>query len=195
MILLIISLLLIETQAKNLCSQNHTNWIQHKPHQSNFVKDWIKSLSLSRNKPQTKGIEILWQKYKKNQENIVEIITKIDDKTGKYMGKGWKIAYHYQHQEPYHAGYLYGTIDENNKISGSDVTFVYPDFETILFGEFDNGAMITALEGKITAYKCVHGVLDLKIKIKTDSQIHNFDPPTTIRISSNVSTDWKTFEG
>ena len=105
------------------------------------------------------------------------------------MGKGWKVAYHYLQEEPYHAGFFYGTINENNEIYGNNVTFVYPDFETVLTGQFDNGTMFEAFESKITAYKCTDGILDLKIKMKTESPIHYFDPPTTIRISSNVSTE------
>ena len=153
--LLIITSLLIETQGENICSQNHAKWIQHKTNQSNFAKDWVKSLASIENQPHEKRIKILWRKYKGNQENIMELITKIDEETGLHLGKGWKVAYHYKQEEPYHAGFFYGKIDENNEISGSDVTFVYPDFETVLTGQFDNGTMLKALEGKITGYKCI----------------------------------------
>ena len=185
--LLITTSLLIETQGENICSQNHAKWNQHKTHQSNFVKDWIKSLAFDRNQHHAKGTKILWKKYQGNQENILELITKMDEETGLHLGKGWKVAYHYRQEEPYHAGFFYGKINENNEISGRNVTFVYPDFETVLTGQFENGTMIEAFEGKITAYKCTDGVLDLKIKIMTESPIHYFDPATTIRITSNVS--------
>ena len=186
--LLIITSLLIETQAENICSQNHAKWIQHKTNQSNFVKDWVKSLAFVRNQHHAKGIKVLWKKYQGNQENILEFITKMDEETGLHLGKGWKVAYHYRHEEPYHAGFFHGKIDESNEISGRNVTFVYPDFKTVLFGQFDNRTMLEAFEGKISAYKCTDGILDLKIKIKIESPIHYFDPPTKIRITSNVST-------
>ena len=137
--------------------------------------------------PHSKDIKLFWHKYNESNESVVELITKIDAKTGKHTGQGWKVAYYYRQEEPNHVGFFNGNIDENNEISGSNVTFVYPVFETVLYGQFDNGTMIKAFKGKITAYKCVDGVLDLKIKIKADSPIHFFDPPTTTRLSSNVN--------
>ena len=105
--------------------------------------------------------------------------------SGKHVGNGWKIAYHYEDEEPYHSGYFYGPINDQEVISGTDVTFVYPDFNTVLIGEFDNGTMIEAIEGNIVAYRCTDEILHIKTKAKTDSPVYKFDPPTTLKISSN----------
>ena len=65
------------------------------------------------------------------------------------------------------------------------MTFVYPDFNTVLIGEFNNGTMIEAVEGKIVAYKCKDEVLQIKTKVKIESSVYKHDPPTTLKISSN----------
>ena len=87
---------------------------------------------------------------------------------------------------------MYGTIDEKNLIYGSDIIFVYPDFKTVLVGEFvdsldEETEMISAKEGRISAYKCQNGILDIKVKLKYNSPNFKYDPPTFARISNDVS--------
>ena len=70
---------------------------------------------------------------------------------------------------------------------------MYPDFQTVLVGEFvdsldDETEMISTKEGRISAYKCQNGILDIKVKLKYDSPNFKYDPPTVARISNDVST-------
>ena len=109
------------------------------------------------------------------------------DITGKSIGKGWKVAYHYDEEQEYHGGYFYGYVNDQNQVSGDNVIFVYPDFDTALIGQFINQTMIKAQEAKIIAYKCQNGLIDIKTKIKTKSPIFKYDPATDIKISENVS--------
>ena len=111
---------------------------------------------------------------------------------------GWKTAFHYDddEEELFHSGYFYGKIDNKNLLEGNNIAFVYPDFETALVGKFvdednnDEIKMISAKEAKIVAFKCQNGMVDLKIKSKSDSPIFKYDPPSLARISKNVSSSW-----
>ena len=107
---------------------------------------------------------------------------------------GWKTAFHYDDEEElFHSGYFYGKINDKNLLEGNNIAFVYPDFETALVGKFvdevdnDEIKMISAKEAKIVAFKCQNGLVDLKIKSKSDSPIFKYDPPSLARISKNVS--------
>ena len=110
---------------------------------------------------------------------------------------GWKTAFHYDDDEElFHSGYFYGKINNKNLLEGNNIAFVYPDFETALVGKFvdevdnDEIKMISAKEAKIVAFKCQNGLVDLKIKSKSDSPIFKYDPPSLARISKNVSSSW-----
>ena len=105
---------------------------------------------------------------------------------GKPIGNGWKVAYHFKEEEEHHGGYFYGPVNSQNQISGKNLIYLYPDFDTVLFGTFNEGKMVQAREAKIIAYKCQNGILDIKIKNKINSPLLKYDPPTVARISQNV---------
>ena len=105
----------------------------------------------------------------------------------------WKTAYHYDYKEIFHSGYFYGKINNQNLLEGNNIVFVYPDFETALVGKFidkinnDEIKVVSAKEARIVAFKCQNGMVDLKVKLKSDSPIFKYDPPSVARISKNVS--------
>ena len=107
---------------------------------------------------------------------------------------GWKTAFHYDDDEEiFHSGYFYGQINNQNLLEGNNIVFVYPDFETALVGKFvdsvnDEIMMFSAKEARIVAFKCQNGLVDIKVKLKSDSPIFKYDPPSVARISNNVST-------
>ena len=106
---------------------------------------------------------------------------------------GWKTAFHDDEEEILHSGYFYGQINNQNLLEGNDIVFVYPDFETALVGKFvdsvnDEVKMVSAKEARIVAFKCQNGLVDIKVKLKSDSPIFKYDPPSVARISNNVST-------
>ena len=109
---------------------------------------------------------------------------------------GWKTALNYNDEEIFHSGYFYGQINNQNLLEGNNIVFVYPDFETALVGKFvdsvnDEIMMVSAKEAKIVAFKCQNGLVDIKVKLKSDSPespIFKYDPPSLARISNNVST-------
>ena len=70
----------------SLCSrQNHSKWVRHKPRQFNFVKAWIRSLHLNNNRCPSKGFKVLTHYYENEEEYAVDLITQIDDITGRYL--------------------------------------------------------------------------------------------------------------
>ena len=65
-------------------------------------------------------------------------------------------------------GFLYGKIDGLGGLTGSDVLFVYPDFETGLFGTFDNDELVVGRAVDIVGEKCVEGVKQVEVVEKED---------------------------
>ena len=46
---------------------------------------------------------------------------------------------------------------------GTDVTFVYPDYTTVLIGVFRYGKMLSALPSKIIAERCKDRLKEIKV--------------------------------
>ena len=61
-------------------------------------------------------------------------------------------------------GFLYGTLDQNGKFSGKNITFIYPDFLTGLRGTFDDGVMRSATAVDVIGERCNNGVKELKLE-------------------------------
>ena len=67
---------------------------------------------------------------------------------------GWNINAHHpkvgrSSNIDYHAGYFYGKMDSRGFINGDKVVYLYPDFETVLVGQFLNETMISAQQAKL----------------------------------------------
>ena len=53
----------------------------------------------------------------------------------------------------FHAGYFYGKMDSRGFVNGDQVVYLYPDFETVLVGQFLNETMISAQQAKLSNAK------------------------------------------
>ncbi|TRY64354.1 hypothetical protein TCAL_03641 [Tigriopus californicus] len=74
-------------------------------------------------------------------------------------------------------GAIYGIADENGRLTGKRIAFIYPDLETVYLGEFDNGIMVKGQQSAITGYRCVNGILELKFSEPSGPFFH-FKAPT-----------------
>ena len=51
---------------------------------------------------------------------------------------------------------MYGRpSSESDPLSGGDMAYVYPDFKTVLRGEFRDGVMVAGRETKITGFRWI----------------------------------------
>jgi histone-lysine N-methyltransferase SETD7 len=46
-------------------------------------------------------------------------------------------------------GYITGVLDDNGRITGDDIAYIYPDGRTALVGQFDDGYMVEAREAVV----------------------------------------------
>jgi hypothetical protein len=60
-------------------------------------------------------------------------------------------------------GFLYGRVDGHGGLTGADVLFVYPDFETGLLGTFDNGELVVGRAVDVVGERCVEGVKQVEV--------------------------------
>ena len=51
-------------------------------------------------------------------------------------------------------GYIHGKTNEAGLMSGEDISFIYPDGETALYGQFKNAYMLKARHVQVTQYAC-----------------------------------------
>ena len=106
---------------------------------------------------------------------------------------GWNINAHHpkvgrSSNIDYHAGYFYGKMDSRGFINGDKVVYLYPDFETVLVGQFLNETMISAQQAKLKAFKCQNRIMRIKVsKPKTDAPIFKYSPSSPFRIYDQVS--------
>ena len=71
---------------------------------------------------------------------------------------------------------------------GNQVVYLYPDFETVMVGTFQNEIMISAKEAKLKAFKCENGLMRIKVsRPKKEAPIFNYYPSNKIRINDQVS--------
>ena len=65
---------------------------------------------------------------------------------------------------------------------GENIAFIYPDFETVLLGNFQNGVMIAAKPTKILAERCKNGIKELKFaQPKENAPTFIYEKPTHLR--------------
>ena len=106
---------------------------------------------------------------------------------------GWNINTHHPKvgrlsNIDYHAGYFYGKMDSRGFINGDKVVYLYPDFETVLVGQFLNETMKSAQQAKLKAFKCQNGIMRIKVsKPKTNAPIFRYSPSSPFRVYDQVS--------
>ena len=75
------------------------------------------------------------------------------------------------------------TIDS---IIGDDISFVYPDMETVLVGRFENGRMISSKASKIIAERCNEGIKEIRVaKPKDNEPSLKYSRPDHLRIGDH----------
>ena len=68
--------------------------------------------------------------------------------------------------------------------TGPNITFVYPDMETVLFGDFEKGIMKRSLAGRITATRCRNGIKEIKVSVSNNtSSTYQYMRPTDTLIT------------
>jgi len=50
-------------------------------------------------------------------------------------------------------GWLYGPTNEINPLHGTNIAYIFDDFETVIFGNFTNGILIEGRERRIKGYR------------------------------------------
>ena len=67
--------------------------------------------------------------------------------------------------------------------SESDITFIYPDMQTVLVGQFKDGVMIKAKPAKIIAERCNDGIKEIKVSTpKIDAPILKYKRATRLNM-------------
>ena len=61
-------------------------------------------------------------------------------------------------------GLLYGPLDAEGRLTGPNITFIYPDFETALRGTFVNGRLVEGVAVRITGRRCRGGLMELQMR-------------------------------
>ena len=69
-------------------------------------------------------------------------------------------------------GFLYGKADLLGELSGDDIVFVFPDFETGLVGQFAKGELVVGRVCNIVGERCSEGVKQIEVKnIENDETV------------------------
>ena len=104
--------------------------------------------------------------------------------------KSWRIPRHLQEISYYDngirvgiayefkigGGFIVGQVDQFGNMTGKDIAYVYPDFETMLVGEFKNGDLVSGYEAELEdLLPSPNGLLKPLYEIK-GHQIMTFSP-------------------
>lgn len=63
-------------------------------------------------------------------------------------------------------GFLYGQAQQNGRMSGHNIAYIYSDLKTAIKGRFRNGQLVHGVETSIIAYRCNRGLMELKFSRK-----------------------------
>eukprot|EP00094_Tigriopus_californicus_P003549 TCALIF_03414-PA protein Name:"Similar to setd7 Histone-lysine N-methyltransferase SETD7 (Halocynthia roretzi)" AED:0.32 eAED:0.39 QI:0/0/0/0.5/1/1/2/0/799 len=75
-------------------------------------------------------------------------------------------------------GFFVGRLDKHHKFTGSNISFVYPDYEAAYVGQFDDFVMQAARKSKVIGEKCSErGIKELKFAEPWGPELH-YSPPT-----------------
>ena len=65
-------------------------------------------------------------------------------------------------------GFLFGIPDRTGAMTGAELAYIYPDFETALVGKFELEVMVEARKATVVATKMVGGILVRSGRDNTD---------------------------
>lgn len=159
------------------CSNGDTDW--NREMVTAHLRYWLRSIKVAKDQELTSSISVKWAKsipnYKQQEEE-----DRLD-----FVGNGefgWKAFGHAGRR--FHDGFLYGRpVDKVNGIfTGNKVVFVFPDFETVLVGRFENNTMIGAKTARIKAERCLNGIKRLQVtRPKPQSPVYKYSRPNRLR--------------
>ena len=77
-------------------------------------------------------------------------------------------------------GLQHGTVSaEDHTLSGSNVSFIYPDYDTMFYGEFKDRMMVGARWASLEAVRCEHGIpVVKKVKLALEETVYFYQPMT-----------------
>ena len=174
-----------EDLLKNTCHENDTSW--NKNNIGAQIRRWLDTLNVDVGPMKTPAdyhiafIPNVRTIKSDDPQKRLDIIAKLNENTGVPIGKAWKSFGHKGSR--FHDGFLYGTPNSKMEFTGKNIAWIYPDFETVLIGEFFNGTMIAAKQSKILAERCKNGIKELKFaKPKKNAPTFKFERPNHLRI-------------
>ncbi len=81
-------------------------------------------------------------------------------------------------------GFLYGELDLNRHMTGDDVAYVYPWYESALVGRFEENFMKEAKYAHVTSASCNNNLIKAEFTIQDEETTYSYDPPVQGRVSS-----------
>jgi hypothetical protein len=77
-------------------------------------------------------------------------------------------------------GFLHGKLDSHGKFTGSDMSFIYPDMETAIYGTFEDFLMKEGRKSSVIAERCnEHGIKEVKFS-EPVGPVMWYSPPTNV---------------
>jgi histone-lysine N-methyltransferase SETD7 len=67
-----------------------------------------------------------------------------------------------------------GRPDPRGQLTGTDITFIYPDLSTALLGQFTNGRLVSARTARLSATRLEDGILVPTFTVLSDRQFHHW---------------------
>ncbi len=81
--------------------------------------------------------------------------------------------------------YICRNVDKTGEFTGDDITYIYPDFHTVLSGSFKSGHLLSAKECRLVGCTFVDGIAHPKCSDPVSQQEYTFDAPSRTSIGSN----------
>lgn len=85
---------------------------------------------------------------------------------------------------------MVGKVDESGHLTGSEIVYSYPDFQTLLVGQFADGVMIAAKQSKFKGVKfdkmskIPYLLFDKKL-LKMSDKIFTYEPSNKTSVGNN----------
>ena len=91
-------------------------------------------------------------------------------------------------------GFLCGFVDpKDGSFSGNDLAFIYPDFKTVLRGQFKNGLLVKGQICSLIGSKCEKGIF-IPTFTKPEGQVYEYEEPSKKVMAKNplIAEPWET---
>ena len=86
-------------------------------------------------------------------------------------------------------GYLVGRVDSGGQLTGSDISYVYPDFRTTITGLYQAGQLVSGVEGRvINSREEVGEILVPEVSQAISTVSYRLDPASRLNISQSPLT-------